>query len=252
MLNWSNTNATGAAKAPAIGPYVTNGSRLGWTVWAATARDLNDVNGGANIVIDEPDRTATSCYMRGLSETLKFQTSSGVPWLHRRICFSLRGTNPFRDFLASDTPGTLPNRAETSNGWVRTWIDTELNVMPQTYIAQRALLFKGREGGDWTDIMSAKVDTRRVDLKYDKVFRISSGNANGIFRERKLWHPMNKNLVYDDDESGGGEESAIFSVADKRGMGDYFIVDIFQAGTAATASDQLQVTSSTSLFWHEK
>jgi len=96
------------------------------------------------------------------------------------------------------------------------------------------------------------VDTRRVDLKFDKVYRISSGNANGVFRERKLWHPMNKNLVYDDDESGAGENGGTFSVNDKRGMGDYFIVDIFQPGTGATATDYLQVTSATSLYWHEK
>jgi len=253
MLNWSNTSPTGAAKVPGISPYVTNGSRIGWVVYAATARDLNDVNGGANVVIDEADRTATTCYMRGLSEHLKFQTSSGVPWLHRRIAFCVRGVTVFHQPQVSDAPITVPfNRAETSNGWTRSWIDMDINNAPLSYIAQRGLLFRGQEGADWTDIMSAQVDTRRVDLKFDKVYRISSGNANGVFRERKLWHPMNKNLVYDDDESGAGENGGTFSVNDKRGMGDYFIVDIFQPGTGATATDYLQVTSATSLYWHEK
>lgn len=255
MPNWSNTTVTGVAKAGGIGPYVTNGARTGWIVWCATARDLNNSEGGANIVIDEPDRTATTCYMRGLSETLKYQTSTGVPWLHRRICFSVRGDNPFAYTLPADTAPVVStgfNRSETSDGWMRSWVDLNLNNTPQTYIAQRGLLFKGSEGRDWTDIMSASVDTRRVDVKYDKTYRISSGNANGVLRERKLWHGMNKNLVYDDDENGGSEESNVFSVSDKRGMGDYFIVDIFQPGSLATATDLLQVTSSSSLYWHEK
>lgn len=253
MLNWSNTSASGAAIGANVQAYTTNGSRVGWVVFCATARDLNNNAGGANILIDEPDRTATTCYMRGMSENLKYETNTGVPWLHRRICFTVRPQTPFHDVTTGDTPTISTfNRAETSLGWTRAWIDLSLNAMPETMRFQRALLFKGDQDKDWTDIMTAKVDTRRVDLKSDTTYRISSGNATGVFRERKRWYPMNKNLVYADDESGDAMQSNVYSVQDKRGMGDYFVVDIFQAGTAATKDDVLKITSSTSLYWHEK
>ena len=41
---------------------------------------------------------------------------------------------------------------------------------------------------DWQDPTTAKVDTRRVTLHYDKTVTINSGNSNGVFRTFKRWH----------------------------------------------------------------
>jgi hypothetical protein len=114
------------------------------------------------------------------------------------------------------------------------------------------LLYKGLAGKDWDDLIVAPVDTSRISVKFDKTWTIQSGNSNGVVRERKLWHPMNKNIVYDDDENGDVEQASYFSVDSKAGMGDYYVVDIIQPGTGATSSDLLQISTNSTLYWHEK
>nr|WPD49012.1 MAG: capsid protein [Grus nigricollis-associatied genomovirus] len=254
MLAWSNTvPGTGAVQGATVSAYAVNGTRTGFTIYAATARDLNDANAAVNNIVDEADRTATTCYMRGLAENLRYTSSTGKAWLHRRICVTARGPTQLHQIVDDTSPvNTQFNRAETSNGWVRAWLDINLNNSPNTFASIRALLFKGTEASDWTDLITAQLDTRRLDVKFDRTFTIRSGNESGILKERKLWHPMNKNLVYDDDEAGGSETTKVFSVADKRGMGDYFIIDIFQPAFGATSADILRVDSQSSLYWHEK
>lgn len=255
LLTVSNTTAAAATKPLAVGPLYVSGTGNYFGVWAATGRDLVQYGGGSNTVVQESQRTSTVAYMRGLSEKIRIQTSSGVPWLWRRICFKYRGSSvPFNAAATSDTGQAQPYVAvtETSSGYGRLYLNQFINGMGNTLSAEQAILFKGRQGNDWQDLLTAPVDTRRVDLASDKTYKISSGNANGILREYKTWYPMNKNLVYDDDENGETEETSLWSVDDKRGMGDYYICDIIIAGTGATASDVLQLTSTTSLYWHEK
>jgi hypothetical protein len=252
-LSWSNTSATGTVATAGSRPYTVNGSRTAWSVYCPTARNIT-TNSATNLLIDESDRTAHTCFMRGFSEHLKISTSTGLPWLWRRICFTLKPNTVFHNVLTADTTPTIPqfNYADTSLGMTRTFIDLSQNASDQTYIAQRAVLFKGSEGSDWTDQITAQVDTTRVTLKYDKTFRISSGNASGIYREYKLWHPMNKNLVYGDDENGAQETGTYFSTSSRAGMGDFFIVDIIQPGVGGTSTDLLQITPTSRLYWHEK
>lgn len=63
---------------------------------------------------------------------------------------------------------------------------------------------------------------------------------------------MRHNLVYDDDEAGSGESTSVYSVDNKQGMGDYFVVDIIQAGIGGTSSDLLSINATSTLYWHEK
>jgi len=149
-------------------------------------------------------------------------------------------TQPFTPYL------------DTSNGIERPWLNTQINNMSTTQTNMWGLLYKGVVGKDWDDLITAPLDNSRISVKFDKTWTMQSGNGNGIVRERKLWHPMNKNIVYDDDESGDIELSSYFSVDSKAGMGDYYVVDVFQPGTGATSSDLLQISASSTLYWHEK
>lgn len=253
-LTFSNTAPSGAAQPIAIGNYYVNGSGAGGrSVYCPTARSLVQFGGGSGTVVQEAMRTATSCYYRGHSEKIRIQTSSGLPWIWRRICFRLRGPSVFAFPVSGETP-TIPqfSSLETSNGYKRVYVNMLTNAMPNTIDNQDSILFKGAKGVDWNDLITAPVDTRRVDLAYDKTRRISSGNANGILREYKIWHPMNKTLVYADDENGEVEDSGLYSVGDKRGMGDYYIFDVFQPGTGGSSSDGLLCTTTSSTYWHEK
>lgn len=218
-------------------------------MYSPTAQTLD----AQSTIANQATRTATTCYVRGLSEHLRIQTSSGVPWFHRRVCFTLKGPNPFQVASLIDTP-TQPYSPylDTSNGIERPWLNTQVNAMSTTQTNMWGLLYKGVAGKDWDDLIVAPLDTSRISVKFDKTWTMQSGNSNGVVRERKLWHSMNKNIVYDDDESGDIETGSYFSVDSKAGMGDYYVVDIIQPGTGATSSDLLQISTSSTMYWHEK
>lgn len=251
MLSWTNTDATGASKTPAQGPLLISGATGGYCLWNATARDLTPGGSGLATVANESTRTATTCYMRGISDKLRITTSSGAAWFHRRICFTYKGIDPFRNTYTGDT-GANQSYVETSAGMQRLWFNSQINNTPNYLNNVNSTIFRGAQGVDWYDLITAPVDTRRVTLKFDKTWTMQSGNANGIVRERKLWHSMNKNLTYDDDESGTTETTSYFSVDSKSGMGDYYIIDLFAAGTGSTSSDLLRIDSTSTLYWHEK
>lgn len=214
--------------------------------------DLSNSTGGQNTVILDSQRTSTTCFMRGLSEHIRIQTSSGLPWFHRRICFTTK-SDTFAVTQPGDTPitSTAPYR-ETSDGFQRLLVNAGVNSQSATTAAIEGEIFKGTLGKDWSDQLIAPVDTTRVDLKFDKTWTIKSGNANGTVVERKLWHGMNKNLVYDDDESGNIKADSVYSVGDKRGMGDYMIYDIVVPGIGGGSTDTIYISCSSSMYWHEK
>lgn len=253
MMTFSNTNGNGLSQSIALGNLNVNGTSAAFVLFCPTARTLVQFGGGSNTIVQESARTATTCFMRGYKENIRVQTSSGLPWLWRRICFRYRGLTPFIAVASSDTPTQPPgNYVETSNGYQRLAFNQYVNNQPGTTGAQKSVLFKGTEGVDWNDVMTAPIDTRRVDLSYDKYRRISSGNSNGILRDYKIWMPMNKNISYQDDEQGEVETTSAYSVADKRGMGDYYVLDIIQPGYGGAAADIITIGYEASLYWHEK
>ncbi len=234
------TNGSGGVPGPygysAFGS--TTSVQTGMFVWCATARDR--INTG-----DDPTSVATrnsdTCYMRGLKETVLIQTNSAVPWRWRRICFTIKGLYNFRAGSADSV--------ENSNGWQRILTDQR----PTAYGASiREIIFRGVQGIDWNDTMTAKLDSTRVTVRYDVTRTINSGNATGVLRTYKMWHPMNKNLVYGNDESGDSETQDIHSTLGKAGMGDFYVLDFFQAAQFAQSGDTLLFNPEATLYWHEK
>lgn len=253
MLSFSNTTATGASQTIARNTAFVNATQSGYFLFCPTDMNLAANGGGANLKVNVAQRTSTTCFMRGFSEHLRVQTSSGLPWFHRRICFTTRGQTSFNIIDPADTQVQASgNSIDTSSGQQRLWLNSQINNQPNTVSNQQAQLFKGKKDIDWNDIIIAPVDTSRVDLKYDKTWVIKSGNQSGTLISRKLWHSMNKNLVYRDDEEGEAMETQYSSVASKQGMGDYYILDLFQAGVGGGAGDVLNVFSNSTLYWHEK
>lgn len=244
----------GSSPLTGLGGYTANGTGGGsqpytGLLWLCTARDNTLSSGGSlSNINDIAARTATACYMRGLKENIEISTSSGAPWQWRRICFS------FRDPSVVLSGSGIPPYLETSGGFTRllaNFTNTD-SAGVSTHGALTRLLFKGQQNVDWNDIRTAPVDSARVDLKYDKTHIVSSGNANGRVKLYKMWHPMNKTLVYDDDENGEATNPNVYSVGDKRGMGDYYVIDFLQAGMGATNSDSLNFNPTSTLYWHER
>lgn len=260
MLVVSNTDSSSGSpvnnngtKAVVYGGIAPTGSDFtgGFFLWNATARDLTIQSGPIGAVAQQATRTATTCFMRGLSEHLRFQTNSPCPWLWRRICFTHR--LQFNTPVSGDTPtNTYSSVLENTNGMTRLFLNQNINNMGNTTATIAGIVFRGERGRDWRDLITAATDPTRIDVKYDKTRTFRSGNQSGTVREHKIWHTMNKNLVYDDDEVADVETTSYFSVQDKRGMGNYFILDIIQPGEASTATDRLLIDATSTLYWHEK
>lgn len=209
-------------------------------IWCATARDRV-----SNLSPGDPNassvRTADSIYVRGLKETVLVQTNSQVPWRWRRICFTAKG-------LYSSLGGSV-DAVETSSGWVR--MVSEFTGTPWWNFL-RALIFKGNQGTDWNELMSAKTDSNRITVISDITRTIQSGNNYGVLRKYKQWIPLNKTLVYANDEQGETETSDFHSTLGRAGMGDLYIVDIVYSHSAATASDSLLFEPQATMYWHER
>lgn len=249
MLTWTNTTSAGATQTVGQGNAYVNATQAGYFLWSPTAMDLNPTASVRNPAL----RTSSTIYAKGLSEHIRMQSNSGIPWFHRRICFTHRGISPFNTVATADTPLNPPNPyIDTSNGIERLFLNSTINTTPVTLTAQQGIIFKGALNVDWSDFIIAPLDTSLIDVKFDKTWTMHSGNSNGFVRERKLWHPMGHNLVYNEDESGETETSSFFSTASKAGMGDYYVLDLFNAGAAGTSSDVLLIAANSTMYWHEK
>jgi len=242
------TNVTledGASATYHNGPALLAGGQTDPYVflWCATARDNELGSGGAGTVFDPATRTSSTCFMRGLSEKVELQITDGMPWQWRRICFTAKGLQ-----LLITESATFKLNFENSSGYQR--VVNQMTGLNRTAVEN--YMFKGREQKDWYDPLTAPLDPTRITVKYDKTITIASGNEQGAIRKYSRWMPMNHNLVYDDDEDGGGVDADHYSVQGKAGMGDYYIVDYFRPRDGSNSDNHLAFAPQATLYWHEK
>lgn len=246
MCNYSNTTAstpTGSTTYSSDAAILRGGVTYIFP-WIASARPGSDSNNVAAVPIEQTNRTASTCYMRGLKERIQIQTSTGMAWQWRRICFTMKGDRLWKNDAAGYRWSLM-----TSAGVVRVVNSISGTVQGSNFVD---LLFDGANGVDWISPFTAKVDKDILTLKYDKTIIIQSGNDTGVMRNFSRWHGMNRNLVFDDDEAGDTEIANRYSAVGKQGMGDYYVVDIISAGTGSTSSDQMSFQPEATLYWHER
>lgn len=248
MLSISTTPVNGGGNiTPVAGAaYIAAGGGPNTFLWNATAQSLD----ATSVVPNQASRTATTCYMKGLSEHLRVSTSSGLPWFHRRICF----TSKLKYEPATNPGATVPRQTyfDGLSGIERLWFNISRNNDSADELTLYGFLFRGVINQDWTDPIIAPVDPTRVTKMFDRTYVYKSGNQVGTHKEHKLYHSMEKSLVYDDDEAGEQELQSYYSTTAKPGMGNYFVVDIFSALAGGTSSDILKIDSNATLYWHEK
>lgn len=218
--------------------------------------------------------TTGTPYMKGLSENITISVTGGVPWQWRRICFTYKGNRLFQPFQSGSTSYEplkfFRNSYEDETAIFRPMYDlasyygesggpttTNPEALQQLYL----FLFQGNPtqftdsvtSTDWINVMTAKTDNSEVNIKYDKTVNLASGNDEGIQRNYRRYHPMEKNLIYDSFESGNDTGYFPYSTGSKPGMGDYYVVDFFQAryGSDADAGNLIFDPRAT-IYWHEK
>lgn len=213
-------------------------------IWCPTARDLSNSTGGVNPSLVDSARTATTCYMHGLKEKITFSTNDATPWLWRRVV--IYSKDPDFRTSTSGAGSTFNTFIENSAGYARV-VNQPVNG---AFYDDR--LWKGQINIDWDDFMTAPVDNSRNDVVYDKTVTMSSGAQLGMYRSFNRWHGINKNLVYGDDENGASTATSYWSVSDKRGCGDMYVIDIFKPGAGVQTNSVLYFKPEASLYWHEK
>lgn len=243
-LCFSTLNTGGVQEStPTLNQANLRGGTLYVIPYLVTAQDR--VPG--TTVVDTPSyRTASNVFMRGYKETIRFVPNNGDSWVWRRICFTMKGGD-FNDQFTNQ--GALYWEV-APNGWTRPMTQAN-SVNLSTF---KLLVFQGVENIDWRDMFTAKTSSDRITVKSDvtRVLRNTGGNADSRMHHFKLWHPMNSNFSYDDDENGDGvPTSNLLHTKGKAGMGDYYIFDIIQCTNSATSST-MQITPTGTLYWHEK
>jgi len=115
-----------------------------------------------------------------------------------------------------------------------------------------SLIFRGSVNIDWFSPFNAKVDTSRVSIHSDRTVIINPGNATGSHKLKKMWYPINKNIVYGDDEQGPSINTTPFSTQGRQGLGDVFIFDLYQSTVSEGGAAAMGVNHEGTYYWHEK
>lgn len=199
-------------------------------------------------------RQSTTCFAVGVKETIEISTTDGNPWQWRRIVFAAKGViipGAYRDYttrtveLADES--LLYQRANTP--------------LPDAMASDLyRFLFRGLGTNtdsllprDWINRMTAKIDTTRVSVLYDKLVNVRSGNASGVNFNANRYHPIGKNIVYADEENGSKLIGSPVSTQGKPGIGDIYILDLIDgSGVQAVTTGNFYFNPTTTVYWHEK
>lgn len=222
--------------------------------WVATARDNTTTVDGGNFgtVYDESTRTSDDCYIRGLKETVQFATDNALPFQWRRIAFHFTGQEMIRD-QGSANVGSM--WAETnSQGWTRAMTQLLPASGPASFAwsQMQNIIFRGVASVDWLGYTLAPLDHSRIKVVYDQVRTVRSNNEEGTLRNFNFWIPVNKRLVYNDDEVGGGMSASVLSANNFQSCGDLYVIDIFELSPNTTEEQHYIFQPQACLYWHEK
>lgn len=209
-------------------------------VWNATGRPAENSTGQRGSKVDVSLRTSEQIYAVGVKEVITLETNNAASWRWRRICFTSKD-----DFGEGD-PDTSRYMRRTSNGMVRL-VRAENDP---TYLQDQ--LFEGQRNQDWLSMITAPVSTRHFTVKYDKTRIIRSANDSGLTHTYRLWHPMRHNLQYDGEQAGESLIDSAVSATGNRGMGNFYVVDIFTKHGTNDNVSTLSFTPEASFYWHEK
>lgn len=228
-------------------------------IWSPTARPINDNTNSENT------RAARDVYHKGYVERTLLETNSGAPFFWRRIVVESKDPTSFTyDADSNIDPPPLvtynPWYDNPNGGMARLWYNQFGNKSDPSDVRVRPALtsfynelFRGAANIDWWDTQTAKVDTDRFTLKYDRVRTIKSGNAEGAIVRTNFYLPLEGTMYYDHDETGGGTATQSYlATSAKKGMGNIYIIDIFEGGFSSDDTDLLRIIPESCAYWHER
>jgi len=234
-----------------VGPSNTPGPLITGTGF--TSLYMPSARGFSPTTVGEAGRSRQQIFAVGYKERVQIDILGGGIWKWRRLVFTFKGsalwnqqptwTNPFHN------QGPVEPQATRMSRYIAQPATDQL-----AYI--RSVLWDGTEGVDWSTEFTAKVDTSQITPMYDKVTTFNPRNESGFSRTFNLWHPIRRNIVYGDDESGGSDVTyggSYVSVEGKPGVGDVYVYDIaYLAVPAAGGNASMNFNPEGTFYWHER
>jgi len=186
-------------------------------------------------------RTAESTYVRGIREKIYVTTAGGSPVRWRRIIFSTK--NRATGITGGTYQATLPGDIRVRPMQVQTGA---------SLIALSNLCMTGELGTDYLALINGKPDPNKVKVHRDNTYTLNPGNATGYAKEHTFWTSINSTLIYADHETGNDEVSNPWCQEGRAGMGNIFIIDIFDVAITTNPASTVNFVPQTTYYWHEK
>lgn len=191
-------------------------------------------------------RTSQTTFARGIKETVRLTWDNGTSWWYRRIVFQLR-QDP--GIVAPTGYGPVSVAQISASAVPQTARVTMQNPTPGVV---QALIFKGVPGTDWNDDITAPVDHQRNRVMYDRTFSMNCPSGTVTNRTFKFYHPLNKTIIYNDDENNTGIGQTGYSATSSSPLGDIYILDVFKSASNPGTAAQLLFTPECTYYWHER
>lgn len=246
-------NISYPASSAAIGILPVPPAVNTWILWSPTGRDMREIQPDDKVGVPS-GRNATTCFVRGVKEKWTVLTQNGSPWRWRRIVFTAKGQLPLGEEFEGDRSISVITDTEGRQTYYR-----NMAPLPTGSLGPLAdVLFRGtndRTGAfgfqDWNDVMTAPVDTTRFKVLENKVRHIRCGNDAGVAKNISTWTPVNKNIVYGDEEVGGQVTTSAKSTIGRPGIGDIYFLDILSP-QEGSGGENMGLSCTSTVYWHEK
>nr|QTE03668.1 MAG: capsid protein [Gemycircularvirus] len=201
-------------------------------------------------------RTASNPFYKGISETYTFLPNDSSVWWHRRIVFATKRRYEQEieqlangGYFAPGTSSTQNTRRKLRDMSMSDGLDG-FEAIQANLIAD---VFRGVFNVDWFDSMRAALDKTRITVLSDRLTTIKSQNDSPAPRIVKHYTPINKTVVYADEESGQTMQPSQFSVESKTGLGNIYILDLVECPVPTdTTTTTVSFGSTQTVYWHEK
>jgi hypothetical protein len=195
-------------------------------------------------------RNAQSVFFRGVQDRVFLSAAFAFTW--RRVCF----------FSYEQLVAGIPFFVDPSNEEDPHIVRRPLReINPKNASDFFAYAWKGTVGVDFSENTrwNAPLDDKLLTIVYDRSCTINpnyaapQGATFGKSMTRKMWHPVNKSIMYTDKENGSTPQTTGWSSMSPNSPGNFYILDIFSTGQdlPGDTTGVGEFGSEATVYWHE-
>ena len=172
-------------------------------------------------------RNTQNVYFRGVQDRVFLSSTFAYTW--RRVCFF-----SYEQFVPALPFFVEPAVADDPQIYRRPLREINPNTASEFF----SYAWKGTVGIDYSENTrwNAPLDDKLLTIVYDRSVTINpnyaapEGASFGKSMTRRMWHPVNKNMMYSDKENGSTPATAGWTAMCPNSPGNFYILDIFSTG----------------------